>query len=149
VGMKLGIAPELARVKWYGRGSNEAYCDRKTGQQIALHDMPVEQLTHHYTRPQENGNREDVRCLRLVDDNGCGLRVDAETTVNFSASCYSPNKLDKAKHIHELEPDAHITLCVDGFSRGVGGDLPGNALLHEPYKLKPRKYAYKFTITKA
>ena len=149
VGMKLGVVPELARAKWYGRGPNEAYCDRKSGQQIALHDMPVEQLTYHYTRPQENGNREDVRCLCLVDNCGCGLRVDADTVVNFSAGHFSPQKLDKATHIHALEPDAHITLCVDGFSRGVGGDLPGNALLHEPYKLKPRKYVYTFTISKA
>jgi len=100
-------------------------------------------------RPQENGNREDVRCLVLVDGNGSGLRVDAETTVNFSAGHFSPNKLDRAKHIHALQPDEHITLCVDGFSRGVGGDLPGNALLHEPYKLKPGVYAYKYTISKA
>jgi len=149
VGMKLGVTSDLVRAKWYGRGPNEAYCDRKTGQQIALHDMPVEQLMYHYVRPQENGNREDVRCLCLLNSQGCGLRVDAETVVNFSASCYSPNKLDKATHIHTLEPDDHLTLCVDGFSRGVGGDLPGNALLHEPYKLRPRKYEYKYTISKA
>ena len=37
---------------------------------------------------------------------------------------------------------------LDAAQRGVGGDLPGNAVLHEPYKLKSgKKYCFEFTVS--
>jgi len=149
VGVRLELDPRLESARWYGRGPREAYRDRKTGQKIRLHEKPVAELEHRYMRPQENGNREDVRSLELLDSEGHGLRLEAEQAVSFSAGYYSQEKLDRAKHLYELIPDDYITLCVDGFGRGVGGDMPGNAMLHPQYKLKPGKYVYGFTIRKA
>jgi len=149
VGMRLGLDQRLLQAKWYGRGPHESQRDRKTGQKIRLHDMPVAELEHRYMRPQENGNREDVRSLELYGSDGHGLRIDAEKAINFSALYYTQEKLDDAKHLYELIPDGYVSLCVDGFQRGVGGDLPGSAFLHEPYKLKPGKYAFGFTMRKA
>ena len=49
----MGLIPELNYVKWYGRGPQETYIDRKTGGKIAIHEMSVDDLEHHYMRPQE------------------------------------------------------------------------------------------------
>ena len=150
VGMRLGLKEEISRVKWYGHGPQESYCDRKTGQKIREYEMDAADLEHRYMRPQENGNRTDVRMLQLTRADGAGLRIEAAGDVfGFSAGAYSQEKLDDAKHLYELLPDGYLSLCVDGFHRGVGGDMPGSAFLHKPYKLNAGKYAYGFVIKKA
>ncbi|HZJ77250.1 MAG TPA: glycoside hydrolase family 2 TIM barrel-domain containing protein [Clostridia bacterium] len=151
VGMRLGIDGALENVRWYGRGPNESYCDRKTGQKIAVHSMKTAELEHRYMRPQENGNRTDVRALELFDNNEKGIKIIATKgePFNFSAWYYSQEKLDEAEHLYELENDDFITLNIDAAQRGVGGDMPGCARLHEPYKLKPfTQYSYEFEISK-
>ncbi len=150
VGVRLGIRTDLTDVSWYGRGPHETYCDRKTGAKIACHSMSVEELEHRYMRPQENGHRTDVRTLSITDNSGSGLKIDAmDIPFGFNYSMYNPEKLDKAKHLFELEKDDYLTLCLDGAMRGVGGDMPGCATLHKPYKLKGFKdYTFKFRISK-
>ena len=150
VGMRVGLRKELSRVKWYGRGPHESYCDRKTGQKLREYEMDAADLEHRYMRPQENGNRTDVRALQLVRPDGYGLRVEAAGgPFGFSAGAYSQEKLDEAAHLYELLPDEHLNLCIDGFHRGVGGDMPGSAFLHKPYKLGAGKYTYGFVMKRA
>ena len=150
VGMRLGLREELSRVKWYGRGPQESYCDRKTGQKLREYEMDAADLEHRYMRPQENGNRTDVRSLQLTRADGTGLRIEAiEEAFGFSAGAYSQEKLDDAKHLYELLPDEYLNLCIDGRHRGVGGDMPGSAFLHKPYRLGAGKYEYGFIIKKA
>ena len=147
VGVRLGLKPEYKNAKWYGRGPHEAYCDRKTGQKIDIHSMTVQQLHHSYMRPQENGNRTDIRTLEITDDNGYGMKISAERTFDFSLSEYSQESLEKAMHIDALKKDGYLTLNIDHRQRGVGGDMPGCAYLHKPYKLKSGGYFYEFKIT--
>ena len=138
------------RVKWYGRGPGESYCDRKTGQKIRVYEADVADLEHRYMRPQENGHRTDVRSLQLTRPDGAGLRIEADDGVfEFNAGAYSQEQLDEARHLYELLPDGYVHLCVDGRQRGVGGDMPGSAFLHAPYQLKAGKYKYKFVMKRA
>jgi beta-galactosidase len=113
--------------------------------------MKVAELEHRYMRPQENGNRTDVRMLELFKDGGAGMKITAppEKTFDFSAWYYTQEKLDEAEHLFELENEDFITLNIDAAQRGVGGDMPGCTYLHEPYKMKPfKKYKYEFVISK-
>ena len=146
-GVRLGIKPEFHNVSWYGRGPHEAYCDRKTGQRIGKHSSTAEKLSHMYMRPQENGNRTDVRSVEITNDAGRGFRIEADKPFDFNLSEYSMETLEKAKHIFELKKDGFLSLSIDKCQRGVGGDMPGSAFLHEPYKLKPGNYSYTFRIT--
>ena len=151
VGVRLGIIKDLKNAKWYGRGPQETYIDRKTGARIAIHSADVDELEHRYMRPQENGHRTDVRNLTITDDDGNGIRIDAmDIPFGFNLGKYTPEKLDKAKHLFELEEDDFFTLCIDGAQRGVGGDMPGAAYLHKPYKRGSfKKYSFSFRISKA
>ena len=148
-GTQMGLIPELNYVKWYGRGPQETYIDRKTGGKIAIHEMSVDDLEHHYMRPQENGNRVDVRYVEITDKDGKGLKFTApyNTPLAFSAWHYTQNELEKATHIHELKHKDITTFNFDLTQLGVGGDMPGDAHVREPYILHPnKKYAYSFTI---
>jgi len=145
-GSRVGISNRFCNVKWYGRGPHEAYCDRKRGQKIAVHEMSIDELEHRYMRPQENGNRTDVRRLVITDENGNGFSVSSEKSFDFSIHPYSQEKLEKAKHLFELEKDNFLTLNIDHRQRGVGGDMPGAAFLHDEYKLKSGGYSYHIKL---
>lgn len=134
-GLKFSMPREFDKAEWYGRGPHETYCDRKTGGKIALHSMSVEDLEHHYMRPQENGQRTDVRSLTVKNEDGKALVFSkaGETPFCFTCHHYTTNDLHKAAHIHELKHRDFTYVCIDLMQRGVGGDTPGNACLREPY----------------
>lgn len=147
-GTMFGILREFDFVKWYGRGPQETYCDRKTGAKITMHEMNVADLEHHYMRPQENGNRTDVRFVEFKSADGKGLRIEGvDTPICFSAHHYTQNELQLAKHIHEV-PDRDATfVSIDLDQMGVGGDMPGDAHVREPYIMHPNKeYTYTFKV---
>ncbi len=137
------------KVTWYGRGPHENYIDRKTGAKIALHSMSVADMEHHYMRPQENGNRTDVRFMEIRNDEGKGLRFTAAANSSFSLTCHHYNvmDLDKATHIHTLPHKDFTQIYIDLMQRGVGGDMPGSICLHEEYKMPGGKaYRYAFSV---
>ncbi len=149
-GTKMGLLREFDRVKWYGRGPQETYFDRKTGGKITIHEKTVADLEHHYMRPQENGNRTDVRWVEIRNKDNLGLRFEAmgDTPICFSAWHYTQDQLQLAKHIHELPHYDITTFNVDLNQLGIGGDMPGDAQVREKYLLKPdKKYTYTFRIS--
>ena len=148
-GLKFTMPKKFDAVTWYGRGPHETYCDRKTGGKLAVHSMSVNDLEHHYMRPQENGQRTDVRTLEVLDKDGKGLKLTATGDKPFCFTChhYTVDELDRAEHIHELHERDITEVCVDLMQRGVGGDTPGNACLRDPYIMhKGTEYAFSFTV---
>jgi beta-galactosidase len=161
VGARCELTADFTDAVWYGRGPNENYCDRKTGSPIGLYTLPIDGLEHRYMRPQENGNRTDIRTLTLTKADGTGFTAESLGTgshpanipdtelsraFNFSLHRWSQEALDKAAHLYDLVPDGMLHLNLDGWQRGVGGDEPGGAALHEPYKLGGGKYSYGFML---
>ena len=101
-------------------------------------------------RPQENGNRTDVRWVEIRNKENKGLRFEAmgDTPICFSAWHYTQDQLQLAKHIHELPHYDITTFNVDLNQIGVGGDMPGDAQVREKYQLKPNKvYTYTFRMS--
>ena len=112
--------------------------------------MKADELEHRYMRPQENGHRTDVRSLALKDNEGNGIIIASmDIPFGFNYGKYTPEELDRAKHLHELKESEYLILSLDAAQRGVGGDMPGCAYLHKPYKLPSgREYTFKFRISK-
>ena len=148
IGFAMALMREFDSFTWFGRGPYENYCDRKTGSPVGIYSSNAENLGHSYMRPQENGNRTDVRRLEISDNNGNGLLITGRL-FNFSAWPYSQEALEKAKHRHELENADFVTVNIDHMQCGVGGDFPGVANLHEPYIIhKGKPYVFEFAISK-
>lgn len=148
-GSVLTMAREFDKVKWYGRGPHENYIDRQSGARIAMHEMSVTDMEHHYMRPQENGHRIGVRMMEVKNDKGEGLRFTQLGEKPFAINChhYTVNQLDDATHIHKLQHQDFTTVCIDLMQRGIGGDTPGNACLREPNIMhKGTDYEYSFTV---
>ncbi len=146
-GMQMAVPKQYNHVQWYGRGPHESYWDRKTGAAYGRYTADVESLIHAYIRPQENGNRSDVRWAGFTDDRGDGFLVVGMPEFDFSAWPYSITDLETATHDYQLTRRDFITINVDYKQMGVGGDNSWGALTHKEYTLPPQKYAYAFRIS--
>lgn len=148
LGMEFEIDGKLSNVKYYGRGPHENYCDRKMSAHIGVYECSIDEFGHNYLRPQENGNRTDIRFIEFTDNkgNGLGIRNTCEK-LEITAWPYSSEDLEKAGHIHELPNRDKITVNASLAQRGVGGSLPAALKLMKKYKLKAfKKYKFEFCV---
>jgi beta-galactosidase len=145
LGVKMTLYPELDRFQWYGRGPWENYPDRKESAAIGHFSTTVAEQAVPYVRPQETGNKEEVRWAALLDESQTGLLVVAEDVIAISALHYTPDDLRKAQHIHELHPRKEVILCVDYRQCGLGNGSCGPGVL-DRYALKPESVRYSFSI---
>jgi beta-galactosidase len=145
-GMQMAIPGEFSTMNWFGRGPNESYWDRKTGSAIGLYSGPVEEQFHPYVRPQETGNKTDVRWLALTNKNGAGLLAVGMPLLSASAWPFTMDDLEKATHINELPRRKTITVNLDYKQMGVGGDDSWGARPHPEYTLPAKAYSYRFRL---
>ena len=145
-GMQMAIPANYSAMTYLGRGPYENYWDRNTGSAVGVYSGSVEDLTHVYTRPQENGNRTDVRWLMLADKNDAGLLAVGMPLLSVSAWPYSMDDLEHAKHINEPARRDFITVNLDYRQMGVGGDDSWGARTHEEYMLRAKTYSYSFRL---
>lgn len=148
VGMQMMMPQQFNQVAWYGRGPHENYADRKLSAMFAKYQMPLSEYFVEYIYPQESSNREEVRWAALTDASGKGLLIVGEPHFNLSVWPVTMKNLEEATHTYELNKNGNITVNIDHRQMGVGGDDSWslNARPHEPYRIKPQEYSYKFRL---
>lgn len=162
-GMQLTMPADFQRLSWFGRGPHESYADRKTSARIAIYKRMVSEQIHHYSRPQENANKTDVRWMALKDSNDNGLLIVGEQPLSTSAWPYTQADIDfvagqdgsasasglvpvTTKHGAELKVRDLVTVNIDHKQMGVGGDTSWGRLVHEQYTIPAKSYRYQFTL---
>lgn len=152
LGWQLGVPGEWDQVTWLGRGPQESYWDRHRSAHVDVYSASLSTDLHPYVRPQEHGNKTDVRWLALRDAEGRGLLVVSDgatgeaSLLSASAWPYTQERLEEARHVNELYPhDEVITLNLDYKQMGIGGGGCG-MLPPEDYRIPPGKHAYSFTL---
>lgn len=151
-GMRTELPEAYQNLKYYGRGPYENYSDRNFASFVGLYEDKVEnQYYKGYIRPQESGNKTDVRWLSLTADDGSGIMVEGTQPLSFSAINHSTEDLDpgltkKQQHPTDLPVRHNVFLNIDLKQRGVGGDDSWGAYPHAPYRLTDQKYSYSYTI---
>ncbi|MCB0746106.1 MAG: DUF4981 domain-containing protein [Ignavibacteriae bacterium] len=121
IGSEMKIPSQYNKMSWYGRGPWENYLDRQTGSSVGVYSGLVDSLWTNYVRPQENGNRCDVRWVAFTNNTGEGLLAIGDPTLSVSAWPYSLQDLEQAKHISDLPHRDFITVNLDYKQMGVGG----------------------------
>lgn len=137
IGLTLTLTKDLANVKWYGRGPQENYPDRKTGYKIGVYSTTVDQMYEPYLIPQDYGLRTDTRYLKMTDSNGAGLMFSMNELFNFNAYPYSTENLTKAIYTYQLRRQDGITLNLDYATSGVGDVAIG---ILNSYRAYPQAY---------
>ncbi|MGW3549766.1 glycoside hydrolase family 2 TIM barrel-domain containing protein [Streptomyces griseoincarnatus] len=148
VGSLLFLPRRLDRLHWYGRGPEENHWDRNTGTDVGRWSSTVAEQWTPYIRPQENGNKTDVRWAALTDRTGRGLLVTGEPLVEINASHFTPEDLSAGvRHDYQLTPRDAVVLRVNHRQMGVGGDDSWGAHTHAEFKLfADRGYAYTYRL---
>ena len=130
-GMLFTMDADYRHLKWYGLGPEETYVD-KNHAKLGVYENEVADNMARYLRPQECGNKEQVRYATLSDDRGYGLLFVGDD-LSFSALPYSPHEIDNANHPNELPPVVSTYVRVAMSQMGVGGDDTWGALTHPEY----------------
>ena len=163
LGMYMILAKEFTDVSWYGNGPEESYWDRKTGVKTGIYSGKIAEQFHRYSRPQETGNKTDVRWMKVVSKN-ISLNVNSEyDLLNASVWPFAMTELDfnsdtdgtasasglvpvTKKHGADITLGESVQWNIDYLQMGVGGDTSWGRLVHDEYTIKPKKHHYSFTI---
>jgi beta-galactosidase len=150
-GMIMTLSGEYDDFSWYGRGPHENYVDRNKDAFMGIWKGKVKEQVFEYYRPQETGNKTDVRWLTLKNKDGRGIKIDGFQPLSVSATNYKPEDLDagmskKQQHWSDVMPRWETILCVDLFQRGVGGLNSWGAKPLDEYRFRDKIYSYKFVI---
>ena len=151
-GMRMRLPQNCKQFTFYGRGPWENYSDRNTASFVGIYEQSTDEQYYPYVRPQENGNKTDVRWLTLTDAEGRGVRIDGAQPLSVSAMPYltedfDPGMTKKQQHLSDIQPRREVVLHVDLAQCGLGGDTSWGAFPHEPYRLTADHYSYAYTIT--
>ena len=126
-GMRMRLPSEYADIKYYGRGPWENYPDRKHSAFLGVYEMPLNEYQTDYIRPQDNGNRCDIRWFEMASkqtDNKSGQRptlcIYGCQPLCIRAWDYGEEDLVVA-HPHELIRGRFVNLNIDMDIHGVGG----------------------------
>jgi beta-galactosidase len=164
IGMSVRLPSNFTTVQWYGRGPHETYRDRKLSGKIAIHTGSVMNQFHRYSRPQETGNKTDVRWMSLSSGK-IKLKVQStdDSFLNCSVWPFESSELEfiagkdggksasglvpvTSRHGADIKVGGNITWNIDHIQMGLGGDTSWGRMVHNEYLIKPNIYNYTFVI---
>ncbi len=143
VGLQLALKKDFNDVEWFGFG-HETYPDRKACGHVDVYKKEMADLWTNYVVPQENGNRMEVRWLKVTSPD-VEILVSSDSVFNFSAYHYSDENITNAKHINELKTSSFVTLNLDYKQNALGTATCGPGY-RAAYLLQPKPMKYQFSI---
>jgi len=151
-GMSLRLPGQYDNYTYYGRGPAENYIDRCYGSDVGIYKSKVADQYTPYVRPQENGNKIDVRYLTLTDENGYGLRIEGGQALGSTATHVPVEELDpgrskKYRHQNDIHHHSTVFLNIDMFQRGIGGTQSWGALPLKQYRYDNQDYSFSYKMS--
>ena len=164
LGMSLFLPETFTEISWYGRGPHETYWDRKSSGKIGLYHGTIKEQFHRYSRPQETGNKTDIRWM-AVSSHELTLKVHPtdQYLLNGSVWPFNTAELDYVegkdggqsasglvpvsnRHGAEIKFGPTVQWNIDHLQMGVGGDTSWGRPVHEEYTIPAEIYNYSFVI---
>jgi beta-galactosidase len=164
LGMYLTLPPSFTESSWYGRGPHETYWDRKTSGKIGIHSGPVEEQFHRYPRPQETGNKTDIRWMQASGKNiSLTVHMGDDQLLNGSIWPFSTSELEyvagkgggrsasglvpvSSRHGADIRTRETVQWNIDHRQMGVGGDTSWGRPVHREYTIPAKEYQYSFWL---
>lgn len=151
-GMQMQMPKSFDKVEYYGRGPYENYSDRNNSSKVGLFHQTVAEQYYPYIRPQETGNKTDVRYWKLLNNGGNGLVFTSDDVFSATALHYTIESLDAGrdkgqKHATEV-PEANFTnFCIDKMQMGLGCVTSWGAMPLPQYRIPYTNYDFTFKIS--
>jgi beta-galactosidase len=148
IGVSLVLPKAFDTLTWLGRGPHESYVDRRRSADVGLYKGSVADQYERYVRPQENGNKTDVRWAALTDAKGNGLLIVTDGTYSISAHHNTAQDYDAARHINKVVPRDEVYLCIDAAHMGLGGASCGPQPMRQ-YTLTAAPMRFRYSLRRA
>lgn len=151
LGNNFSIKDEYQQVEWYGRGPHENYVDRNTSALVGNYSANVSELYFPYIRPQENGNRTEIRKVLFTNKTGAGIEIYGTENFSFSAhhqynNDFDPGDTKQQRHTFDIVKRDLVNINIDYRQMGVGGDNSWGNLPLEKYQIQPGDMSYSYVI---
>ena len=146
-GLTLEMPSSFENVEYYGLGPYENLPDYKAQCMVGVYQTDVDEMYEPYVRPQESGNRGEVKYVKISDKDGNGLKFAYKgKALAFNARRFTQKTLDEAKHIEDLYDENTVSINIIGFERGAGTASCGPDVL-DKYVLNGKDgLEFEFTI---
>lgn len=136
IGMTMEFPANFELVEYYAYGPYENYVDRRGGSLLGRYRTTVSDMFEPYPMPQSMGNREGLRELLLLSEEGeVGIEVETRGNVAFSLLHYSDEHLKRTDHIWELEK-GNVYAHFDCYQKGIGNGSCGEVVTLDKYLIK-------------
>jgi len=145
VGVEFMIPQDFSHAAWFGLGPGEAYSDSRQAQRVGFYKKSVDELFTNYMRPQENGNRHEVRRMAAYNVKMAGFLVSGRPLFDFGLSRYATDAITKAGHPHELKPADGLSCHIDWKQCGLGSGSCGPKP-QEQYQIPYDRFAFSFAM---
>ena len=127
-GMTLVMPSAYNAIRYYGRGPIENYVDRHTSTFLGIYNQKVADQYSPYIRPQESGNKTDVRWWSVyAPETMHGLTFTAPeplemTSINYLTSDLDGGEVKEAKQMHsgDLTPRDFTVVHIAQKQMGLG-----------------------------
>jgi beta-galactosidase len=115
---------------------------------VGAYDSTVTDEWVDYSRPQENGNKVDVRWVALTNDAGVGLLAEGMPLLSVGARHVTKADMEQARYSFELPTRAETYLNLDLAQMGVGGIDSWSSLAYPlpAYRIpadRPHSFSYR------
>ena len=152
-GMQLVMPKAYNMLTYYGKGPGENYIDRNNGDRLGVYDAKVADQYWGYVRPQESGNKTEVRYWQVKDENGKGLEFYSFAPMECSTLNYLASDLDdgwdkNAHHSHsgDLTPRDFSVVKLAARQRGLACVNSWGAIPLEQYRMPYQDYSFTYVI---
>ena len=152
-GMQLVMPKAYNMLTYYGKGPGENYIDRNNGDRLGVYDAKVADQYWGYVRPQESGNKTEVRYWQVKDENGKGLEFYSFAPMECSTLNYLASDLDDGwdknahqSHSGDLTPRDFSVVKLAARQRGLACVNSWGAITLEQYRMPYQDYSFTYVI---
>ena len=152
-GMQLVMPKAYNMLTYYGKGPGENYIDRNNGDRLGVYDAKVADQYWGYVRPQESGNKTEVRYWQVKDENGKGLEFYSFAPMECSTLNYLASDLDDGwdknahqSHSGDLTPRDFSVVTLAARQRGLACVNSWGAIPLEQYRMPYQDYSFTYVI---
>ena len=147
IGMLMELDSDLSLTQYYARGPLDNTIDRKQGSDLGIYELAVSGFHVDYVRPQTSGDRQDLRWINFLNEEGKGIRVETEGQVNLTVDNYTDEYKHQYLHQWNMQASDNVYANFDYAQLGIGNASCGAGVL-DKYKLPASgTYGYKLRFS--
>ena len=167
IGGRMLISGDYDNLTFYGRGPDENYVDRQSGSTVGVYTSkvydPDDAMGANSTwvgkkmlKPQDNGNRTDIRWTALTNDQGVGLMVTSDDQLlESSVAHYTAEEMNSGsynsstyRHPNQIPQGEDIVWNLDLHQNGVSDTaFMGHKPLNGYFFPTNQTYSYSYRIS--